>query len=215
MAILKPTMNINLQHHNLFGNQISSKLKDFYILAAILDSKWPLQQTNDEYQFATSQSIWKPNFVPIGGFLYFGGHFEKMANITNQQWISIRNIRIYLEAKFRPNQSNFVFWRPFWIKKNGFKMATIANQRQKSIRNIIIYLENKFLPNRTIFIFWRPIWIQNGRYSKPMMVINSQHHNLLGNQISSKSEEFCILAAILDSKWPPQQTNDRHQFATS
>jgi hypothetical protein len=36
-----------------------------------------------------------------------------------------------------------------------------------------------------------------------MMNINSQHHNLLGNQISPKSEDFCILAAILDSKWPP------------
>jgi hypothetical protein len=31
----------------------------------------------------------------------------------------------------------------------------------------------------------------------------SNHHNLLGNQISSQSEDFCILAAILDySKWP-------------
>ena len=36
-----------------------------------------------------------------------------------------------------------------------------------------------------------------------MMNINSQHHNLLGNQILPKSEDFCILAAILDSKWPP------------
>jgi hypothetical protein len=30
-----------------------------------------------------------------------------------------------------------------------------------------------------------------------------QHHNLLGNQISSKSKDLCILAAILYSKWPP------------
>jgi hypothetical protein len=35
------------------------------------------------------------------------------------------------------------------------------------------------------------------------MDINSQHQNLLGNQISPKSEDFCILVAILDSKWPP------------
>jgi hypothetical protein len=35
-----------------------------------------------------------------------------------------------------------------------------------------------------------------------MIHINSQHHNLLGNQISSKSEDLFILAAILDSKWP-------------
>jgi hypothetical protein len=32
------------------------------------------------------------------------------------------------------------------------------------------------------------------------MDINSQHHNLLGNQISPKSEDSCILAAIFGSK---------------
>jgi hypothetical protein len=36
------------------------------------------------------------------------------------------------------------------------------------------------------------------------MDINSKHHNLLGSQISSKSEDFCILAAILNPKWPPK-----------
>jgi hypothetical protein len=53
-------------------------------------------------------------------------------------------------------------------------------------------LETKFHPNRRIFVFWRPFWIQNGHHSKPTMNINSQHHNLLGNQISPKSEDFCI-----------------------
>jgi hypothetical protein len=38
----------------------------------------------------------------------------------------------------------------------------------------------------------QPFWIQNGHHSKPTMNINSQHHNLLGNQISPKSEDFCI-----------------------
>ena len=70
--------------------------------------------------------------------------------------------------------------------------STIANQRWISIRNIIIYLETKFRPNRRIFVFWWPFWIQNGRHSKPTMIINLQHHNLLGNQISAKSEDFCI-----------------------
>ena len=32
------------------------------------------------------------------------------------------------------------------------------------------------------------------------MDINSQHHNLLGTQISPKSEDFCILEAIVGSK---------------
>ena len=59
--------------------------------------------------------------------MYFGGHFgSKMAAIANQRWISIRNIIIYLETKFRPNRRIFVFgghfvpwlpWQqpPFWI----------------------------------------------------------------------------------------------------
>ena len=79
-------------------------------------------------------------------------------------------------------------------------MTTIANQRWISIRNIIIYLETKFRPNRKIFVIWRPFWIQDGHHSKPTMDINSQHHNLLGSQISSQSEDFCISAAILDGR---------------
>ena len=69
-------------------------------------------------------------------------------------------------------------------------MTAIANQRWILIRNTIIYLEAKFRPNQTIFVFWRPFWIQNGHHSKPTMDINSQYHNLLGNQISSQSEDF-------------------------
>jgi hypothetical protein len=38
------------------------------------------------------------------------------------------------------------------------------------------------------------------------MDFNLQHHNLLGNQILPKSEDFCILAIILDSKCPPIST---------
>ena len=148
----KPTMNINSQHHNLLGNQISPKSEDFCIwwpfytlvtmaTAAILNffnpqklphttvdipTKWIIiWLPNHGYQFPTSKSTWKPNFAQIRGFLYFGSHFGfKMATIANQRWISIRNIIIYLETKFCPNRRIFVFWQHF-----GFKMATIANQR--------------------------------------------------------------------------------------
>ena len=137
----KSMMNINSQHHNLLGNQISPKSEDFCIwqpfytlvtmaMAAILNFFQPPQKLphttvdiptkwiiiwlpNHGYQFPTLKSTWKPNFAQIGGFLYFGHH------------------------------------------------------------------------------------------SKPMMDINSQHRNLLGSQISPKSEDFCILVAILDSIWPP------------
>ena len=60
-----------------------------------------------------------------------------------------------------------------------------------SIPNIKIYLETKFRPNWRILVFWQPFWIPNGHHSKPTMHINSQHHSLLGNQISPKSEDFC------------------------
>ena len=129
-------MNINSQHHNLLGNQISPKSEDFciwrpfYILvtmatAAILNffsipQKLPhtmvdiptksiiIWLPNHGYQFPTSKSTWKPNFAQVGGFLYFGGHFGfKMATIAIQRLISIRNIIIYLETKFRPNRSTW------------------------------------------------------------------------------------------------------------
>ena len=35
-----------------------------------------------------------------------------------KQWISIRNIIIYLETKFCPNRRIFVFQRPFWIQND-------------------------------------------------------------------------------------------------
>ena len=88
---------------------------------------------NHGYQFPTSKSTWKPNFAQIGGFLYFGGHFGfKMPTIANQQWISIHDIIIYLETKFRPNRRIFVFgghfvpwhWPPFWIFSTPPKAAT-------------------------------------------------------------------------------------------
>jgi hypothetical protein len=43
---------------------------------------------------------------------------------------------------------------------------------------------------------WLPI-------PKTMTIINSQEQDLLENQILPKSEDFFILAAILDSKWSP------------
>jgi hypothetical protein len=42
------------------------------------------------------------------------------------------------------------------------------------------------------------IWFPSrSRHSKPTMNINSQHHNLLGNQISPESGGFLYSAAIL------------------
>ena len=144
----KPTMNINSQHHNLLGNQISPKSEDFCICRPF-------------YTLVTMATAAILNlFNPPKAVTYYGGYSYKVDhNMAPKPWISISNIKIYLETKFRPN--------------------------------------------RRIFVFCRPFWIQNGHHSKPTMDINSQHQNLLGNQISPKSEDFCILSTILDSKWPP------------
>jgi hypothetical protein len=60
--------------------------------------------------------------------------------------------------------------------------------------------------------FWKAS-SNSEHHSKPTMNINSQHHNLLGNQISTKSEDFFIwqpfytlitmaMAAILNFSTP-------------
>jgi hypothetical protein len=93
---------------------------------------------------------------------------------------------------------DFAFWRPSWIQNGRHSKPTMDINSQH--HNL---LEAKFSPNQRIFVFWRAFWIQNGRHSKPTMDIISQHHKLLGNPISYKSVDFCILVDILDSKWPP------------
>ena len=124
-----------------------------------------------------------------------------MAAIANQRWISIRNIIIYLEAKFRPNWRIFVFWQLFWNQNGQHSKPTIDINSQH--HNL---LGNQISSKQQDFVFWRP----NGHHSKPTMDINSQHHNLRRSQISSKSDDFFILAAILNqngrhskTKWSP------------
>ena len=55
--------------------------------------------------------------------------------------------------------------------------------------------------------FWK-ISSNSEHHSKPTMNINSQHHNLHGNQISHKSEDFCIL------DWPFWIQNSHHNKPT-
>jgi hypothetical protein len=116
---------------------------------------------------------------------------------------------------------------PFWICSTpkagtyygGYSYKGDYNMAPKpwiSIPNIKIYLQTKYRLNRRICVFWPPFWIRNGRHSKSTMDINSQHHNLLGSQISPKSEDFCIwrpfwilvsmvTAAILNFFQPPKK----------
>jgi hypothetical protein len=131
-------------------------------------------------------------------------------NMAPKPWISIPNIKIYLETKFHPNWRIFVFWRPFWIqnglhskltmdinsqhaKKIGIgwtNFAAVAMETKKGgFEFFFRFLSSNFI-NWRIFVFWRPFWIQNGLHSKLTMDINSQHYNLLGNQISPTTISF-------------------------
>ena len=95
----KPTMNINSQHHNLLGNQISPKSEDF--------------------------CIWWPFYI-LATMAYYGGYSYKVDhNMAPKPWISISNIKIYLETKFCPNRRIFVFWWPFWIQNGQHSKPTM------------------------------------------------------------------------------------------
>ena len=81
---------------------------------------------------------------------------------------------------------------------------------------ILKFLSLKIMCTHVRQNFWK-ISSNSEHHSKrkPTMDINSQHHNLLGNQISLKSEDFCIwrpfctlvtmvTAAILNFSNPPK-----------
>ena len=101
-----------------------------------------------------------------------------------------------ISIKFHPIQSTFF----------AFFVATAA---------ILKFLSLKIMCTRVRQNFWK-ISSNSEHHSKPTMNINSQHHNLLGNQMSPKSEDFCIwwpfytlvtmaTAAILNLFNPPQK----------
>jgi hypothetical protein len=56
---------------------------------------------------------------------------------------------------------------------------------------ILKFLSLKIIHTHVRQNFWK-VSSNSEHHSKPTMTINSQHHNLLGNQISPKSEDFCI-----------------------
>jgi hypothetical protein len=47
-------------------------------------------------------------FNPPKAATYYGGYFYKVDhNMAPKPWISIPNIKIYMETKFRPNREDF------------------------------------------------------------------------------------------------------------
>ena len=107
-----------------------------------------------DHNMAPKPWISIPNIAQIGGFLYFGGHFGfQMAAIANQRWISISNIKIYLETKFHPNRRIFVFWRPFWIQIDRHSKPTMNINSQH--HNLLG--KTNFAPIGG-FCIWRPFY---------------------------------------------------------
>ena len=80
------------------------------------------------------------------------------STIANQRWISIPNIKIYLETKFRPNRRIFVFWRPFY---------TLVTMATATILNF--FSTPQKLPHTTVEIptKWIIIWLPNHGYQFP------------------------------------------------
>ena len=110
----KPTMNINSQHHNLLGNQISPKSENFCIWRPF-------------YTLVTMATAAILIFLqPPKAATYYGGYSYKVDhNMAPKLWISIPNIKIYLETKFGPNRRILVFWRPFWIQNGRHSKPTM------------------------------------------------------------------------------------------
>ena len=73
-----------------------------------------------------SRFLWQKKYLKIMSDKISGKFHPVPSTIANQRWISIRNIKIYLETKFRPNQRIFVFWWPFWIQNGRHSKPNFA-----------------------------------------------------------------------------------------
>ena len=83
--------------------------------------------------------------------------------ILLKRWISIRNIIIYLETKFRPNRRIFVLWRPFLVqnhrghhskpKWSPYGAACLTPCKYPfPLKSVHIWIFNDFLK----FLYWWP-----------------------------------------------------------
>ena len=95
---------------------------------------------------------------------YYGGYSYKVDhNMTPKPWISIPNIIIYLETKFRPNQRIFVFdghfvpwlpWQrpPFWILSTPQKLPHTTVDIPTNFHEVW-WKESNFVLNPLPFLF--------------------------------------------------------------
>jgi hypothetical protein len=153
------------------------------------------KQILDSYLHTKSEKIWSLfTFVLNWVFLQFP--WQQQTFWKFQASKPFIHMPYNISIKFHPIQSTFF----------AFFVATAA---------ILKFLSLKIMCTRVRQNFWK-ISSNSEHHSKPTMNINSQHHNLLGNQMSPKSEDFCIwwpfytlvtmaTAAILNLFNPPQK----------
>ena len=174
-AIIFNTSNGDVRRLLLAWNQMPKMFViHYYINMQILNS----------YLHTKSKKIWLLfTFVLNWVFLWFPWQQQAFWNFQASK--PFIHMTYNISIKFHPIASTLKFSR--------FFVATAA---------ILKFLNLKIMCTHVRQNFWK-ISSNSEHHSKPTMIINSQHHNLLGNQISPKSEDFCTLAAILDSKWSP------------
>ena len=59
-----------------------------------------------------------PSTLSFSCFFVVSMATAAILKILLKRWISIRNIIIYLEIKYRPNRRIFVLWRPFFVQNH-------------------------------------------------------------------------------------------------
>jgi hypothetical protein len=131
------------------------------------------KQILDSYLHTKSEKIWSLfTFVLNWVFLQFPWQQQAFWNFQASKPFIHMPYNISIKFHSIPSTLNF----------SRFFVATAA---------ILKFLSLKIIHTHVRQNFWK-VSSNSEHHSKPTMTINSQHHNLLGNQISPKSEDFCI-----------------------
>ena len=131
------------------------------------------KQILDSYLHSKSEKIWLL-FTIVLNWVFLRFPWQRQAFWNFQASKPFIHMPYNISIKFHPIPST--------LNCSRFFVATTA---------FLKYLSGKIMCTHVRQNFWK-VPSNSEHHSKPTMNINSQHHNLLGNQISPKSEDFCI-----------------------
>jgi hypothetical protein len=131
------------------------------------------KQILDSYLHTKSEKIWLL-FAFVLNWVFLRFLWQRQAFRNFQASKPFIHMPYNISIKFHSIPSTLNFSR--------FFVATAA---------ILKFLSLKIMCTHIRQNFWK-VSSNSEYHSKPTMKVNSQHHNLLGNQISPKSEDFCI-----------------------